>query len=144
MTNQEFCKALEETVSRLEADIAHHEKYLAAPPSLEYNHYVAVIKPETWPESSKLVDWTVRLTCYGVTLQKGTTAADFYKFMTKREATIAARKLRLVNNEGVRISHSFEIISCRTWHSRMIEWERKSIEQLKEIISVSKKEVVAA
>ena len=132
MENAEALKTLKDVAAKIEKDTAKHEEYLAAAPSLEYHHYVAMIKPV---DAIGCEQWTVRLTQYGAQLEKTTTAENFYKFTTRREAVAAAKSLRLVNGRGERIKHTYLIVSCREWHEKMIANNRENLETLKRCIA---------
>ena len=131
MKNEEMFNALKATAARLEKDIAAHENYLKADPSLEYHHYVAMVKPE---DAIGCKDWTVRLTCNGAQLQKNTTAENFAIFTTRQEATAAAKSLRLVDANGNRVKHTYEIVTCTEWHRAMIDFERESLASINHIL----------
>lgn len=137
---KEFINALNEAVTRLEKDIAAHEKYLSAAPSLEHHHYVAMIKPEN---SLSCNDWTVRLTCYGAQLQKNTTAENFPIFTTRAEAVAAAKKIRLVDADGKRVKHVYNIVTCTEWHKLMLGTEREDVERLEKILKDAKAKLAA-
>lgn len=135
MNNEAFINALKESTARIEKDIAAHEKYLAESakyPSLEHHHYVAMVKPE---DAISCNDWTVRLNSYGVQLQKNTTAENYFIFTTRNEATAAAKQLRLVNAEGKRVKHVYNVVTCHEWHKLMIAFEREIFEQIKTLVS---------
>ena len=135
MNNEAFINALNEAAARIEKDIAAHEKYLAEAakyPSLEHHHYVAMVKPE---DAISCNDWTVRLDSYGVQLQKNTTAENYCIFTTRNEATAAAKKLRLVNAEGKRVKHVYNVVTCHEWHELMIAFERENLASIKKLVS---------
>lgn len=132
---KEFINALNEAATRLEKDIVGHEKYLSAAPSLEHKHYVAMVKPEN---SLSCNDWTVRLTCYGVQLQKNTTSENFPIFTTRKEAVAAAKKIRLVDADGKRVKHVYNVVTCTEWHKLMIDSERETLKQIKKLLEDAK------
>lgn len=135
MDNKELLENIKSMIASLEADIDKHQEYLDAPLSLEYNHYVVVVKPKTGISLEHYLDWTIRVTCYGPVLQKNTKASDYFIFTNQPEARAAARKLRLVDMNGTRMEHESEIMPCRTWHRKMIEYRKSTIETFRQIIN---------
>lgn len=118
-----------ETAMRLMKDIAGHKKYINAAPSLNYKRYVAVVHIVG---PSGLVDthtaWTVQVNCYGVALNKNTTAENFDTFGSRIEAVRACKKLRLVDAEGKRVKAKFEIIEARDWNRKRVQEETEMVE----------------
>ena len=135
MNNEEFINILNKAANCIEKDIAAHEKYLAEAakyPSLEYHHYVAMVKLES---DISYHDWTVRLNVYGVQLQKNTTAENYFIFTTRKEATAAAKKLCLVNVEGKRVNYVYNVVTCHEWHNLRIASKRAELERIKKLVS---------
>ena len=139
-TNKELIELFKSSIARLESDIAKHEEYISSATSLEYHHYVVMIRPS---DDSFIKDWTVSLTTYGPELQKRTTADNYYVFTSRKEAAAAARKIKLINPDGTFVKTTTSIIACRDWHKHMIAWEKDTIETFNELIAQTVEQAAA-
>lgn len=139
-TNKELIELFKSSIARLEVDIARHQEYLDAAPSVEYHHYVVSIRPAN---DMFIKDWTVRLTCYGPELQKNTKADNFYVFTTRKEAEAASRKIKLIASDGTFVKTATNVVTCRDWHKHMIAWEKDTIETFNELIAQTEEQTAA-
>lgn len=139
-TNKELIELFKSSIARLESDIARHEEYISSAPSLEYHHYVVMIRPS---DDSFIKDWTVRLTSYGPELQKRTTADNFYVFTFRKEAEAASRKIKLIAPDGTFVKTTINVVTCRDWHKHMVAWEKDTIETFNELIAQAEEQTAA-
>lgn len=129
-------ETFKDVVEKLEKDIGRHKEYINAAPSLNYKRYVAVIhivEPVTG-FVGKNTSWTVRVTAYGVELNKNTTADNFDTLGSRLEAERACKKLHLIDGQGKRVKFEYEVLPARKWNKTRVEQEEEQVEFLKKYL----------